>query len=166
MVITCNQSRNTVCLKKQIDRSVWSIALWSRQFGLLSFQRPPFNFKHFSASPEVIYLKREMPTLPLTFLDNQYIDGYRSLFATAWKIDVDNSLDISRFDHESGYCIFGFDICPSLCHGEPQVRKRNGTLRANIEFRAPLPNSINVTMHMEFDNNIFLDKTTRIAKDY
>ena len=32
------------------------------------------------------------------------------------------------------------------------------TLRANIEFRAPLPNSINVIMYMEFDD-IFVDKT-------
>ena len=86
------------------------------------------------------------PPLNLSFADNQYIDGYRSLFATAASIDVDNGLDITRADYKSGYCIFGFDTSPCLCHGEPQEWERNKTLRANIEFRAPLPNSIKVIM--------------------
>ena len=76
-------------------------------------------------------------------LQAQYVDGYRSLFATAGRIDTDNGLDIKRADYKSGYCIFGFDTFPSLCHGEPQEQKRNGTLQANIKFRAPPPNSIN-----------------------
>ena len=61
--------------------------------------------------------------------------------------------------------IFGFDTSPSLHHVELQEQKRNGVLRANVEFRAPLPNSTNATMNMEFDNNIFVDKTRRIMKD-
>ena len=60
---------------------------------------------------------------------------------------------------------FGFDTSPTLCHGALQERNRNGTLRANVEFRTPLPNSINVIMYMEFDN-IFVDKTRHITKDY
>ena len=69
-------------------------------------------------------------------------------------------------DYKSGYCSFGFHISPSLCHREPQEQKRNKTLQTNIEFRAPLPNSINVIMYMEFDSNCFVDKTRRITKDY
>ena len=76
---------------------------------------------------------------------------------------MDNGLDITRVDYKSGYCIFGFDTSPTLCHGEPQERKRNGTLRTNIAFRTPLPNSINVIMYMEFDNNTFVDKTRHIT---
>ena len=79
---------------------------------------------------------------------------------------MDNSLDITRADYKSGYCIFRFDTSPSLCHGEPQEWKRNGALRVNIEFRTPLPNSINVIMYIDFDNNIFVDKTRYIVKDY
>ena len=84
----------------------------------------PFNFQHFSASQVAIYLNREMPAplLKLNFADNQYIDGYRSLFGTAGRIDMDNGLDIMMADYKSGYCIFGFDTFPSLCHGEPQER--------------------------------------------
>ena len=45
----------------------------------------PFNFKHFNTSEVGIYLNGEIfgPPLKLNFTDNQYIDGYRSLFATA-----------------------------------------------------------------------------------
>ena len=49
-----------------------------------SIAKNPFNFKYFNASHLTIYLNREMPapTLKLNFANNQYIDGYRSLFAT------------------------------------------------------------------------------------
>ena len=133
-----------------------------------SIAKNPPHFKHFNASQMAIYLNGEMPapTLKLNFVDNEYIDEYRSLFASAWRIYVNNCLDITRADYKSGYCIFGFNTSPSLCHREPQERKRNGTLRANIEFRAPLPNSINVITCMKFDNSIFVDKTRQITKDY
>ena len=134
-----------------------------------SIAKKPFNFKHFNASQVAIYLNGEMPALPplkLSFADNPYIDGYRSLFATAGQIDMDNSLDITRADCKSGYCIFGLDTFPSLCHGECQERKRNEILRRNIEFGVPLPNSINVIMYMELDSSISVDKRIRITKDY
>ena len=67
------------------------------------------------------------------FADNQYIEGYRSLFATAGSIDMNNGFDITRADDKSGYCIFGFGTSPSLCREEPQERKRNGTLGASLE---------------------------------
>ena len=105
------------------------------------------------------------PPLKLNVADNQYIHEYRSLFETAQKIDMDNGLDITRADYKLGYCIFGFDTSPALCHEEPQERNRNRTLRENTEFREPLPNSINVFMYMK-NNSFFVDKTRRITKDY
>ena len=81
-----------------------------------------------------VYLNGEMPGPPLklNFTDNQYIDGYRSLFATAGLIDANNGLDNTRVNYKSGYCIFGFGTSPTLYQGEPQERKRNGTLRSRI----------------------------------
>ena len=113
-----------------------------------SIAKNSFNFKHLNASQVPIYLNGEMPGPPLklNFTDNRHIDGYRSLFATAGRIDMDNGLDIMRVDYKSGYCIFGFDTSPTLCHGEPQEWKRNRTLRANIEFRTPLA-PLWITLH-------------------
>ena len=86
-----------------------------------------FNFKYFNASNVGIYLNGEMPGPPLklNLSDNRYVDGCRGLFAIAGRIDIDNGLDITRVDYKSGYCIIGFDTSPTLCHGEPQERKRN-----------------------------------------
>ena len=64
------------------------------------------------------------PPLKLNFTDNQYTDGYRSLFATTGQIDMDNGLDITRVDYKSGYSIFGFDTSPTLCHEKPKERKK------------------------------------------
>ena len=118
-----------------------------------SIEKNPFNSKHFNASQVGIYLNVEMPCPPLklNFTDNQYINGYRSLLATAGRIDTDNGFNITKVDYKSDCCIFKCNTSPTLYHGEPQERKRRGTLRANIEFRTPLPNSINVIMYMEFD---------------
>ena len=84
-----------------------------------SIAKNPFNFKYFSASQVAIYLNGEMPAPPLrlNFADNQYIDGYRSLFATAGRIDIDNGLDITRADYKAGYFVFEFDTSPSFSHG-------------------------------------------------
>ena len=48
-------------------------------------QKNPFNFKHFSASQVAIYLNGETPAPPLkpNFANNQYTDGYKSLFTIA-----------------------------------------------------------------------------------
>ena len=60
----------------------------------------PFKFKHFSACQVAICLNGEIPTLPfkLSFANNHYIDGHRSLFATAGRIVMDNGLDIMKAD--------------------------------------------------------------------
>ena len=94
-----------------------------------SITKNPFNFKHFSESQVAIYLNGETPAPPikLNFADNQCIDRCRSLFAIAREVDVDNGLDITRAGYKFGYDIFGFNTSTSLCYGEPQERKRNGT---------------------------------------
>ena len=61
-----------------------------------------------------------------------------------------NDLGITRADNKFGYCVFGLDTSPSLCHEKPQERKGNETLRANIEFRATLLNSVNVIIRQQY----------------
>ena len=67
-----------------------------------------FNFKHFRAFQVAIYLNGEIPVPSLKHnCNNQYIDGYRSLFATSGRVDMDNGLDITRADYKLGFCISG-----------------------------------------------------------
>ena len=39
------------------------------------------------------------------------------------------------------------------------------SIKNEKEIRRPLPNSINVIMYMEFENDFFVDKTRHIMKD-
>ena len=84
-----------------------------------------------------IYLNGEIPapSLKLNFVDNEYIDGYRSLFATAGRINLTAELTINL--------VVVFLDCKhfsSLPWGASRIEK-NGNSRANIEFRAPIPYS-------------------------
>ena len=69
-----------------------------------SIAKNPFNLKHSNASQVSVYLNGEKPGPPLklSFTDNQYIYGYRSLFAIVGRIDMDNGLDITGVDYKSG----------------------------------------------------------------
>ena len=69
-----------------------------------SIAKNPFNLKHSNSSQVSVYLNGEKPGPPLklSFTDNQYIYGYRSLFAIVGQIDMDNGLDITGVDYKSG----------------------------------------------------------------
>ena len=90
-----------------------------------SITKNPFNFKHFNTSQVGVYLNGEMSGLPLklNFTDNQCVDGCRSLFTTAGRIDMDNVLDIRRVDYKSGYLFLylihlSFFVMGSLKNGK------------------------------------------------
>ena len=84
-----------------------------------------FQRTHSLASQVGIYLSGEVPGLPLklSFTDNQYMDGYGSLFATAGRQNMDNGLDITIDDYKSGYFLFGFDTFPTLSLESLESRK-------------------------------------------
>ena len=54
------------------------------------------------------------PPFKLNFTDNQYVDGYRSLYATAGRRDTNNDFDITRVGYKSCHFIFGFNTSPTL----------------------------------------------------
>lgn len=113
-------NRENACVGQLLNRGFMNMVDNDACTG--SVTKNPSNFKHFNASQVGIYLNGEIPAPPLkvSFSDNQYIDGSRSLSSTAGGKDMENGLDISRADYKSGYCVFRFDTSPSLCNGEPQ----------------------------------------------
>ena len=128
----------------------------------------PFNFKNFALSEIALYLNGETVGAPikLNFENDQYLDGYRTLFSSTGRLNADSGLDIRRRDYKNGYCLVGFDTTPALCHGGHQEVSKRGTMRVNLEFKNPLPNSINVLLYLEYDNTISVNSARYITKDY
>ena len=96
--------------------------------------------------------------MKLDFQDDQFIDGYRSLFMTSGKLNTKEGIDITREEYKKGFSLFGFDVSPSICnvgHTEP---KRQGTLKIDLEFQEVLQSTISIIVHAEFENNIIIDK--------
>ena len=134
-----------------------------------SFKKSPFNFKHYNVNKVGCFVNGEtLPGQPLNlnFDRNHYLEGYRSLFTTAGKINRDEGIDIARREYKTGYTLFGFDISPSTCNGGHQEAVKRGTLRLQLEFQKALPNTITVILYADFDNTISIDKFRNIIKDF
>jgi hypothetical protein len=133
-----------------------------------SFKKNPFNFKHFDVTNINVYVngKNVSQNMKFNFEQGEYIEGYRSLFSGAGKINRDEGIYITRKEYPNGYSLFGFDISPALCIGGHHEPTKEGSLRITLEFAAGLPNTITVLLYAEFDNTIKVNKTRSILKDY
>ena len=133
------------------------------------YEKNPYNFKHFNISSIAVYVNGEsLPARPIKcdFDNNFYLNGYHSLFTTTGKFARDEGLDILRTDYKSGYTLFGFDISPASCNGGHQELIKRGTIRISIEFAIALPNTVTIISYADFDNQITIDKTRSVLKNY
>ena len=83
-----------------------------------SFERNPFNFKHFGLSSIKIYVDGQahsnIKAIECDFQNHQSLQGYLSLFAGSGKYRRDEGLDIDREEYERGYTLFAYDLLPDL----------------------------------------------------
>ncbi len=89
-----------------------------------------------------------------------------SLFSGTAKLRQDEGNGISREDYAGGYAIYAFDLTPDMCQGDHFNLARDGTVRLDLRFTAPLPNTINVIAYGEFENVIEIDRSKNIIFDY
>jgi hypothetical protein len=129
-----------------------------------------FNFQHFNLNYLNLMLDGSSITpQPLTpnFTNDTYIQAYNTLFAGTgihWK---DEGNDISYEDYAGGNTLFCFDLSPDLSASEPHWNlQRQGTLRLEVKFAAPLANPINCIIYAEFQNLIEIDKNRNVVVDY
>ena len=90
-----------------------------------------------------------------------------SLFSGTGKLQKDEGNDISREDYSGGYALYAFDLTPDLSEGGDHFNlSRDGSVRIDLKFANPLPNTINVIAYAEFENLIELDRNRNIVFDY
>ena len=134
------------------------------------FAKNPFNFKHFNLTQLKLYLdgqQHHIKPLEPNYAAKQYIGAYMSLFSGTGKLQKDEGNDISREDYSGGYALYAFDLTPDLSEGGDHFNlSRDGSVRIDLKFANPLPNTINVIAYAEFENLIELDRNRNIVFDY
>lgn len=135
-----------------------------------SFNRNPFNFRHFNYNYLALYIDSvQIPSRPLTpdFANNLYIRSYYTLFEGSGIYFNDTGNSISHAEYPDGYCLAAFDLTPDLSCSESHWNIiRSGTLRAEIRFSEPLKSTVNLIVFAEFDNIVEVDKNRNIILDY
>lgn len=130
----------------------------------------PYNFYHFNQNFLSLYMDSvQIPSKPLTpnYAKNQYTRSYHTLFSGSGIHFSDHGNCISLEDYPNGYCLAAFDLTPDLSSHEPHWNIiRSGSLRLEIRFEKPLPETITAIIFSEFDNIIEIDKNRNIILDY
>ncbi|KAK3918858.1 hypothetical protein KUF71_011651 [Frankliniella fusca] len=134
------------------------------------YARNPYNFQHFNLNYLQLHVDGQaVPSHPLTpdFSKDLYMECYNTLFSGTgihWK---DEGNGISWSDYPKGNTLFVFDLSPDLSASEPHWNlQRQGTMRLDLRFAAPLAQPINCVVYAEFQNLIEIDKDRNVIVDY
>lgn len=131
----------------------------------------PFNFLHLNLNFLTLHVGgRQVPAVPLqpNFAQNLYVRSYLALFEAVGKSHGDTGNDISYDEFSQGFTLYAFDLSPdgaAGCGGHSQLIK-HGNVRLEAHFAQPLPHSINVVVHGEFQALIEIDKHRHVLCDF
>ena len=93
--------------------------------------------------------------------------GYRTLFDGSGIHHSNAGLQITHDMYINGYFMFLFDLTPDRAASEGHVSPPdNGTIRVELRFAKPLPDSITCLFYLEFDNTISIDNLRKVSKDF
>lgn len=130
----------------------------------------PFNFQHFNLNYLSLMVDgHPVPAQPLTpdFEHGLYVESYHTLFSGSGIHFKDEGNAISYEDYPKGSVLFCFDLSPDLSASEGHWNlQRQGSIRVELKFAAPLANPINVLAYAEFQNMVEIDKNRNVIVDY
>ncbi|KAK3925216.1 hypothetical protein KUF71_002602 [Frankliniella fusca] len=134
------------------------------------YTRNPFNFQHFNLNYIQMHVDLDpVPAQPLTpdFSNDLYMECYNTLFSGTgihWKDEGNN---ISWSAYPKGSTLFAFDLSPDWSANQPHWNlQRQGTLRLDLRFAAPLAQPIDCIIYAEFQNLIEIDKNRNVIVDF
>ncbi|KAK7096804.1 hypothetical protein V1264_003867 [Littorina saxatilis] len=134
------------------------------------YGRNPYNFLHLDVNYLALHIDgRQIPAKPLTpdFARGLYARSYFTLFEAVGKSQGDEGNDITYDDYSEGYTLFAFDLTPDEAAGGGHAQLiKHGNLRLEIHFANPLPNTVNVVAHGEFQSLIEVDKHRNVLVDF
>jgi hypothetical protein len=129
----------------------------------------PYNFKHYNLAQLKLYLDGQQQTynpVETDFDNNQFINGFITLFHGTGKFGKNEGIDIERNEYNRGYTLFAWDLTPDLSDHDHMNLARVGSVRLDAKFRAALPNTINVIVYAEFESVIEIDRNKNVLCDF
>ncbi len=138
-----------------------------------SFKKNPYYFHHYDLNfiacfqNSVQYPRRGFqPDFDNEIYAREYLEFYRALN----EISTDCHMNISRSEWAKGKTIFGFNFSPDQSDGcgiDSHISPtNNGTMRIEVHFKRPLPETINVLIYSEFDNLIMIPEDRNAIQDF
>lgn len=136
-----------------------------------NYTESPFNFNTFDINFVALNVDgRQVPTkgLHFDFDEGKWLDGYVSLLKCSGSYPYDHSNGITGRQFEGGSFLMAFDLTPDLEGGSSDhiSPRRNGTVKATLRFKNPLPSTITLIAYAQYDNVLLIDKHRAVSFDY
>ncbi|XP_074596510.1 uncharacterized protein F54H12.2-like [Brevipalpus obovatus] len=135
--------------------------------------KDPLKFEHFNVNHIAVYLDGvQFPSRPYTpdFANDSFYREYLGLYQTLNQISPDPTFTLTPEKYKEGDILFGFNFAPDLSDGCGVIGHlnpiRRGSLRVDLKFKRPLPNSITVVLYCEFDNLIEINSERQVSTDF
>lgn len=133
------------------------------------YNKNPFNFQHYNLNFLALYRDGEAtPFRPFQpdFTRSLCMLDYMSIFQSLELWNKDETIPITFDEFQAGYTIYAFNLAPDLALMGHEQPYRDGNLRLEFKFAAPLANTINVVLMALFDGRIEVTKARDVLLDY
>ena len=134
-----------------------------------AFAENPYNFKHYSMNHIQLFRDGEpvrSRTLRPNLAAGNYLNCYETLYSGLNNMDGEKATIIKRCDWDKGYSLCAFDLTPDMDADDHYSLISHGNLRLDVEFAAPLPNTVDIIVYAEFDNVLEITADRNIQMDY
>ena len=134
-----------------------------------SYDTNPFNFENYDMKEVKILLDGQsqlVKPIILNFGQRKYLDGYLSLFQATGIRHKNEGIDLHRYEYPNGYALYAFDLTADQNDDCNLNLIKEGSLRIDLVFGTPLPNTVNVIVLATFENIIEIDRNKNVILDY
>ncbi|XP_067465287.1 uncharacterized protein F54H12.2-like [Thunnus thynnus] len=128
----------------------------------------PFNFHHYDV--EYLALCQDGRQVPSKAFQPQFNQGasvreFYNMFVATGRHLKDLPLSIDREEFERGYSLFVFNLTPGE-DSDALSPVSNGSLRLEMRFRQPLPNTVTLIVYACYDSILEIDSKCQVLVDY
>lgn len=131
-----------------------------------------YEYKHYDLSSikttlNGIDLPGERQSLNFTGDNESHLDAYLSLFEVNGKSQREGSISFTRNGYKNGNMMIGFNFRPDLSNDHCiKGPNQKGNFRIELQWRTPLPETINIVLYLTYDCAILFDRDRNIFMDY